>query len=63
MYVNYTKNVTFTSLSNFLQRVICIFSSPEDNVLNVSFCDSPLTVVHRPCVRPGVNNFFKQLIL
>jgi len=29
------------------------------NVL-LSFCDGPLSVVHRPAVRASVNNFFKQ---
>ena len=33
------------------------FSSPEDNVLQVSFCDDPLSVVQRPSVRLSVNNF------
>ena len=28
-----------------------VFSSPEHKVLKVSFCDGPLSVVHRPCVR------------
>jgi len=32
-------------------------SSPEDNVLKVSFCDGPLSVVHRPSVSPCVNIF------
>jgi len=30
------------------------FSSPEHKVLKVSFCDGPLSVVHRPSVRPCV---------
>ena len=31
-----------------------IFSSPEHEVLKVSFCDRPSSVVHRPSVRPCV---------
>ena len=37
--------------SSFLQH---IFSSPEHEVLMVSFCDRPMSVVH---------NFFKHLLL
>jgi hypothetical protein len=40
-----------------------LFSSPEDNVLMVSFCNGPLSVVHGPCVHPCANNFLKQLLL
>ena len=35
-------------------RVYLFFSSPEHNVLIVSFCDRPMSVVH---------NFFKHLLL
>ena len=35
-------------------RVYFFFSSPEHNVLIVSFCDRPMSVVH---------NFFKHLLL
>jgi len=33
-------------------------SSPEHTVLKVSFCDGPLSVVHRPCVRLCVRQQF-----
>jgi len=42
-------------------NTICVgFSSPEHKVLNVRFCDGPLSVVHCPCVRASVrlNDFF-----
>jgi len=51
-------------------RCFCglLLSSPEDNVLKVSFCVSPLSVVYCPCVRPSVrastisfNNFNNRL--
>ena len=32
-----------------------LFSSPEHNVLKVSFCDGPLSVVHRLCVNNWPN--------
>ena len=35
-----------------------LFSSPEHKVLKVSFCDGPLSVVHRPCVRACVRQQF-----
>jgi len=40
-----------------------IFSSPDHKVPKVSFCDGPLSFVHRPSVRASVNNFFKQPLL
>jgi len=40
-----------------------LFSSPEHNVLKVSFCDGPLSVVHRPCVRPSVRSSVRQQFL
>ena len=46
-----------TPFQNVTARIILFesrFSSPEHNVLEVSFCDGPLSVVHRPCVRPSV---------
>ena len=38
-------------LGCILQNASVVFSSPEHKVLKVSFCDGPLSVVHRPCVR------------
>ena len=29
----------------------CLLATPEHKVLKVSFCDGPLSVVHRPSVR------------
>jgi len=47
-----------------VRRAACVnFSSPEDNVLKVSFCDGPLSVFYRPSLCPCVNKFFKQLLL
>ena len=40
-----------------------VFSSPEHNLLKVSFCDDPLSVIHHLCVRLSIINFFKQLLL
>jgi len=37
-------------LNSLFKFCLFLFSSPEDNVLKVSFCDGPLSVVHRPCV-------------
>ena len=48
-----------TGLGCFINRVylvLCLMSnqrssSPEDNVLKVSFCDGQFSAVYRPCVR------------
>ena len=56
LLVQLRPNVKFKVYFVLLQR---LFSSPEHKVLKVSFCDGPLSVVHRPCV----NNFFKQHLL
>ena len=37
--------------SNTSDSIEWVFSSPEHKVLKVSFCDGPLSVVHRPCIR------------
>ena len=44
----------------------CFFSSPEHKVLRGSYCDRSSSGVRPsicPCVRPSVNNFFKNLLL
>jgi len=33
----------------------CLIFNVLHNLLKVSFCDGPLSVVHRPCVRPYVH--------
>ena len=38
-----------------------VFSSPEHKVLMVSFCDRPMSVVHR--ASSVLHNFFKHLLL
>ena len=43
-----------TSINLYSYLIFSVFSSPEHKVLKVSFCDGPLSVVHRPCVRPCV---------
>ena len=66
------KQVNYTAVGLELPKIITclniwvktfVFSSPEHKVLNVSFCDGQLSVVHHPYVRPCVNNFFMQLLL
>ena len=48
------RNKRFSNVSQF-------FSSPEHEVLMVSFCDRSMSVVRRPsCI---VHNFFKHLLL
>jgi len=39
---------------NGVSNAYFLISSPEHKVLQVSFCDGPLSVVHRQCVRPSV---------
>ena len=41
---------------------IAFFSSPEHNVLRMSYCDRSMSGVH-PCVRPSVNNYLKNVLL
>jgi len=66
------KQVNYTAVGLELPKIITclniwiktfVFSSPEHKGLTVSFCDGQLPVVHHPCVRPCVNNFFIQLLL
>ena len=38
----------------------CLFSSPEHNVLRMSYCDRSMSGV-RLCVRPSVNNYLKNV--
>ena len=46
---------------NARSQYFLLLSSPEHKVLMVSFCDCPVSGVHRPsCV---VHNFFKHLLL
>ena len=43
-----------------------VFSSHEHNMLRMSYCDRSLSGVHpagRPCVRPSMNNYLKNLLL
>ena len=49
------------TINCFLKLSALFFSSPEHKVLMVSFCDRPVSGVHRvSCV---VHNFFKHLLL
>ena len=66
-YVAAKQNVNFCLIACNILFVCCLFivvfiTSPNDNVLNVSFCDGPLSVVCSPVRQQFyLNSFFETV--